>query len=323
MQNSKGSYEKTALLIAGLIAIGTAGYLIWDSQSFPERLQTRAVKASNELNPPPFEKVNNTIARLTQKITWTAPTRVNKPIPLNKSVLLVLKGDQLFDLFVETPVYREPMTNAFLVKYDLPDLLSPNVGALDADQDGFSNEEEFLKNTNPRDPNDRPPVTDKLFLKQRITHDYILKLNSSASPFQIQRIAPEPKASKFANLGEEFGFERGVVRFKLESFEQKIVPDPKTGEKDVSELTMTDLATDKKFVLVRGVDHNLAEYEAELEFRLGPPPYSPRQVKKDDTFQIPGFGVTYKLLEIEEDGATIAPVKADGSLDTPITIKRS
>jgi hypothetical protein len=104
-------------------------------------------------------------------------------------------------------------------------------------------------------------------------------------------------------------------------FVSKKIPDPAVGEKDVSELTMTDLATNQTFKLIRGTEHNLAEYEAEFEFRLLNQ-VETRTVKKGETFQIPGIGVTYKVLEIEETKASIAPVKEDGSLGEPLTVPK-
>jgi hypothetical protein len=184
---------------------------------------------------------------------------------------------------------------------------------------------EFTKNTNPRDPASHPPVTDKLFLKQRITHDYIVKLNSSSPPFQIQRITPEPKKSVFKSPGDEFGFDRDAVRFRVISFEKKEINAPPTGTKDVSELTMLDMSTNKEFKLIRGEEFNLAEYEAEFEFVLLNKVLNTverRTVKKGENFQIPGVGVTFKVLEIEETKAVIAPVNADQTPGAPLTIPK-
>jgi len=149
-------------------------------------------------------------------------------------------------------------------------------------------------------------------LKRRITFDYIIKLNSSSPPYQVQRLKPEPKRSVFVSPGDEFGFDKDVVRFKVVSFEAKKVDDPTVGEKDVSELTMLDKASNKEFKLVRGSETNLAEYEAEFEFLLGDRPT--RTVKKGDTFQIPGIGDTFRLLEIEETSAVIQPVDGGESI---------
>ncbi len=322
MQNKNGNYEKGLLIAAALITMGVVGYLIWDSQSISDRLILRSGTSKNDLNPPPTSGVTAVFQRLTEKVTWVSPVIKGKAVPLNKSIILMQKGDDLYDLQVEDKVLREPMTNAFLIKNDLPNIESPNVGALDPDNDGFSNVEEFSANpqTNPMDAASHPAETQKLFLKQRITHDYKIKLNSSSPPYQVQRTTPEPKASKFVSPGDEFGFDKNIIRFKAIGFEEKKVKDPTVGEKDVSELKCLDLSTKKEFVLIRGTETNLAEYEAEFEFRIGTPEV--RKVKEGETFQIPGIGKTFKVISIEENQAVIVPVDGGKPVGDPITVKK-
>ena len=87
--------------------------------------------------------------------------------------------------------------------------------------------------------------------------ELIIKLNSSAPPYQVSRVKPEPKVSKFVSVGDEFAFGRGVVRFKVEKFEKKTVPDPALRERDVSEMTLIDLTTKQRFKLVRVVEYRV------------------------------------------------------------------
>ncbi|HCN76155.1 MAG TPA: hypothetical protein DIT13_03045 [Verrucomicrobiales bacterium] len=320
MQKKNGNYEKVLLGVCALVAVGIAGFLVWQSQQFEERLTRLQASSKNDPGQPPTEIVKATIQRLVEKVSWVSPVIKGKPVPLNKSVRLVLKGDQLIDLMTEEVQLRPPMPNSFIVANDLPNYLFANFGDLDADEDGFSNLEEFNAKTNPKDSGSHPPVTDKLFLARRITHDYIIRLNSTSDPFQVQRILPAPDrpVSKFVSVGADFGFEKGSERFRTIKFEKKTIPDPSVGEKDVSELTVLDKATNKEFVVAKGTDTNLAEYEAEFEFLLGK--RQTRVAKKGETFQIPGIGQTFRLLEVEEDHAVIQPVE-EGS--KPITIRKA
>lgn len=323
MQKKNGNYEKTILILAALLAFGAVGFMIYDSQSLPDRLAIKTVSPKSNLNPPPTETVNQVLKRLMEKVTWISPEINGKPVPLNKSILLLQKGDQLFDLQVADPVLRPPMTNEYLVKNDLPGIESPNVGDLDPDNDGFSNLEEFTQKTDPRDDKSHPPVTQKLFLKSRITHDYIIKLNSSSPPYQVQRLKPEPKASKFVSPADEWTFDKGNApsRFKALEFTTKMDKNPTTGlETDVSELKCLDLSTKREFVLVKGKETNLADYEAEFEFRIGTPEV--RKVREGETFQIPGLGDTFKVLSIEENQATIVAVEGLNPKGDPITVKK-
>jgi hypothetical protein len=322
MLKKNGNYEKVLLIVAALLAAGVVTFTILDSQGLSDRLAIKQASSPNNLNPPPTERVKSVLARLMEKVSWISPVINGKPVPLNKSILLLQKGDQLFDLQVPEPALRPPMTNEFLVKNDIPNIESPNVGSLDPDNDGFSNEEEFTAKTNPRDEHSHPPVTQKLFLRQRITHDYKIKLNSSSPPYQVQRIAPEPKASKFVSPGDEFGFDKNAAaRFKALTFTQKLEKSPTTGlETDVSELKCVDISTNKEFVLIKGQETNLADYEAEFEFRIGTPEV--RKVREGETFQIPGLGVTFKVLSIEDSQAVIVPVDGKNPSGESITIKK-
>jgi hypothetical protein len=331
MQNSQGSYEKTILILCSLAALGAAAYLVLQSKGFEESLTLPSGASANNPNPPNVQGVQDAIDTIKKKYSWVSPVRNGKPVPLNKSVLLVMKDGGLFDLTLPEPKFREPMTNVFLVgdrtktppEEQLPHLFSPNVGDLDADNDGFSNLEEFEAKTNPRDANDLPPLTNKLFLKQRISHDYMVKLVSGdGKTFQVQRLEPQPRASKFVALNEEFGFERGVTRFKVLSAEKKQFQHPTLGPMDAQVLKIKDLSTNKEFELTeKGDEVNLAEYEAVFEFQ-----WKTRSkiagVREGKTFVLPGVVKTYHILKLEDSKAIIAPDQGGKPSSQTIEIKQ-
>lgn len=319
MQNSQGNYEKVILTISSLLAIGAAGFLIFQSSAFEDSLLLPQGASRNDLNAPDNAAVVTGIDTLKKKYAWLSPDRSGKPVPLNKSVLLVMKGGELFDLLLPEPQLRPPMTNLFLTgdrtqnppEAELPNIYSPNVGDLDADNDGFSNLEEFTAKTDPRSDSSMPPLTNKLVLRQRISHDYILVLKGgSDGTFQIQRLQPS-KGSVFKPLNEEFGFDKGVTRFKLLEAQKQTIQHPTLGPMEAYVVKALDLSTNKPFELVQGKETNLAEYEAELEFR-----WKQRQpipgVKEGKTFQLPGLGKTYHIWKLEENKAVISPLGSDG-----------
>jgi hypothetical protein len=318
MQNKQGNYEKTILIISSLLAIGVAVFLILESQGFEESLILPQGFSKNDLNAPASQKVTDATETMKKKYSWLSPVRNQKAVPLNKSVMLVMKDGKLFDLLLPEPMLREPMTNLFLTgdqtksppEAQLPDIFSPNVGQLDADNDGYSNLEEFTAKTDPRDASSMPPYTDKLFLTKRISHDYILMLKGgSEGTFQIQRSVPT-RGSVFKPINEEFGFDRNTLRFKILSSSQKTIQ-TKFGPKEAFVLKMYDMSTKKEFELEEGKEVNLADYEAEFEFR-----WKKRHViigiKEGATFQLPGLGKTYYILKLEENKAIISPLGSDG-----------
>ena len=319
MQNSQGNYEKVILTISSLLAIGAAGFLIFQSSAFEDSLLLPQGASRNDLNAPDNAAVVTGIDTLKKKYAWLSPDRSGKPVPLNKSVLLVMKSGELFDLLLPEPQLRPPMTNLFLTgdrtknppEAELPNIYSPNVGDLDADNDGFSNLEEFTAKTDPRSDSSLPPLTNKLVLRQRISHDYILVLKGgSDGTFQIQRLQPS-KGSVFKPLNEEFGFDKGATRFKLLEAQKQTIQHPTLGPMEAYVVKALDLSTNKPFELVQGKETNLAEYEAELEFR-----WKQRQpipgVKEGKTFQLPGLGKTYHIWKLEENKAVISPLGSDG-----------
>lgn len=315
----RNNYEQVILILLASAAILGSGWLIYQSLGFGDTLQTNTVSPKKDLGEIPIEQVRAAINHaVTPTQPWTAPTRSNKPVPLNKSVLLVLKDEQIYDLFLEEPQLRPPLTNAFLRDYDLP-YKYPNVADLDTDNDGFSNLEEFEGKTSPKDARKHPPITNKLFLVQRIAKDYRVMLKSTNSPFQVATPDDTKRKNWFVE-GEGKSFGTGE-RFTAVKFERKVVPDPRVGEKDVSELTVKDNVRNNEAVLIKDVETNIADYSAELEFRLKS--ISSWKVEKDGVFRIPGYpDTTFKLIDIQESDAVIAPVAADGTTGTPIPIKK-
>jgi len=317
--NDKSNYEKVILSIAAIAAIGGSGWMIYKSMGFADTIQTETVAKKSDFGEIPIDQVKTAINNaVTPTKAWTQPTIKNKAVPLNKSVLLVLKDEQIFDLYQEDNQLRPPLTNEYLRLNNLP-YQHPNVAELDSDSDGFTNLEEFEGKTNPANPSSHPPITDKLFLVQRTAKDYRVMLKSPSSPYQVSTPDDLKRKNWFVGgPGDSFG---GDNRFTVVNFERKVVPDPTIGERDVSELTVKDNVRNTDLVLVKDVEANQADYSAELEFRLKN--RSTIKVAKDGLFRIPGFdATTYKLLEVEEDGAQIAPVGADGTPGQAIPIKK-
>ena len=344
MATTEANYDKILLAVAALLALGGAGYIYTLSGSFSQKLAVP--KGANRNDFPDTEGAKTGLIAAKQNLDttfdWVSPVKNGKPVPLNVSIPVVLKDGVLYDMFTENPPLRPPMTNKFLRENEL-DFLSPNVAELDPDHDYFNNLEEFNKQTNPKDPKSLPPITDKLYFVGRKQHDYILTMQSPEAPWLIKLNKPDaapppppapppgnasddakaapappppraaPAASAFVQpqFPFDFGCEKNAPpRFTATGFTPK-----KDGNKDLSELAVTDKSTGAKFVLTYKVPYNLAEFEAELEYRIGDTQVF--TVKKGGTFRIGGIAATYILLDVTDESATIAPVGADGKPGTP------
>ncbi len=320
----KSNFEKTLLAIMAVLALVVAGFLIYLSQGFADTLVLAPVKPKQEMGEVPLQKVEDATQLLLKSFNWVSPTINKKPVPLNKSIPLIKKGDVLYDLYVEEPKLRDPITNLFLIEHTLENILSPNLGDLDQDEDGFTNAEEFAGNTSPRDPLKHPPFTNHLFLKQRVADDYIIKLNSSIDPYQVVLTAPRRDSAYIQPpLPKPFGFRDPVTRqvnerFVAESFVKK--EEPNTA-RDLSELTVTDKSSNATFILIKGVDKNLAEYYAEFEYRHKEV-FPTIKVKKGELLRLPGVGATYKVIDIEETKAVISELDASGKEGPKLEINR-
>ncbi|MBL9118240.1 MAG: hypothetical protein JNJ83_24760 [Verrucomicrobiaceae bacterium] len=310
--------------VAAAACIGVCGYLFYTKGDFDSQFTTRPVTKGQEFGEIPLRRVEDARKRLLEVFHWEPPIKSNKPVPLNKSVLIVLKEGELIDMFLENPPLREPMTNEYLRKYEL-DALAPNVSELDPDGDGFSNLEEFVLKTNPKDSDPThkdavPPAKNKIYFVSREQDDYKLILGSSSMPLQVRRTFPIPaKADYVEALPQDVEFELGsVARFQALNFTPKKVPDPRLGEKDVSELTLLDRSTNSEVVLVFREEKNLASYKAKIQFRLKT--VQERVVKKGDIFRFEGVPSSFRLEDVTETGATISEQDASGAWGQPWAI---
>jgi hypothetical protein len=315
MARKDNNFDKNFLIFAAIAAVGGGAWLYTMKGSFAEQLNTDKATRKNEFPEVPTAEVIKASDILRKAYAWESPMIAGKAVTLNKSVPVVLQGGKLFDMFVEEPQLRAPMTNKFLREHQL-DYLSPNVGDLDPDEDGFTNLEEFNGQTNPRDAKSKPALENKLYFVNRVQDDYILKLLNKIMPAQVKRMAPAPQKSVFIDTTPKtFGFDpTSQERFQATAFATK-----KVGDKEVAEMTLVDNATKETFVLVYGEDKNLAEYQAELEFRLNV--VTKIKVKKGDTFYLPNVATKYLLQDVTETEALVVPIGSDGNPSKPFQVK--
>jgi hypothetical protein len=91
MQQSSGPFEKIILGVAVAGALGTAAMLYLSTQSFGEGLGVANIAPKSNLNPPDTKAITDAIGTISKRYTWASPVINDKPVPLNKSVLLVKK----------------------------------------------------------------------------------------------------------------------------------------------------------------------------------------------------------------------------------------
>jgi len=176
-----------------------------------------------------------------------------------------------------------PITYGWVKKYGL-DPANPADADADFDNDGFTNLEEFLANTDPTDPKSHPPIETKLELvgivskpvglifmdSMRMSDDtYRCNVKDAQGDTFTLRITeddPEPHS-----MGDRFLKTHGYKAVALEILSVKR-PDPMRGEGatrdvDVSKLTLLRVKDGTRIVLTRD-DPNASEVFATLALPL-------------------------------------------------------
>jgi hypothetical protein len=207
----------------------------------------------------------------------------------------------------------EPIDNQWFMDFSLP-LLDTNVPFGDPDGDGFLNEDEWLGKTDPNNKDSHPPYYTQLFLKNWLKQAFRLKFQAyDGDPkkdkpeditFQINPLDAGAR-SQFRKLGEMVE----GTKFKVVKFEFKEVPDPNSGTKEVSELTVVNTETGDNVVLIYNKVVDSPNQFAQFEYFWNKKHGEAGQVfvvpKLKEFVLQPNIDQKYKLLDVNEAGALI------------------
>jgi hypothetical protein len=323
-------YHRILLALFGIGAIAVAAVLSMSALSFGRQFEQRDIPPGDEIGIDPPAAILDAANRFTQRVGWEPPHINNKDVPLFTSVLLVQRGEKIYDLLDpnEDPL-RPPMTNAFLLKHDL-DYRRSDVAELDPDNDGFTNLEEFfggiakvgdgatLESTDPRDPTSHPPFTDKLRLVDRLEEPYIIRwAGASGDAFNLRRPEPAPQRMAYGlRPGDLFFKEEGSPeheRFLLEKSDKREVQAQGGITREVWVLTIRDRKWDENFTLEERGEADRPVVTAVFRDELGG--LETFGVRKGETFALQREpDVSYKVVDVNEQEALISPVGSEAEL---------
>ncbi len=253
--------------------------------------------------------------------------RCTKAIPENSTVCpacLSPLGDQVIP--PETKIYGDniPITYEWVMKHNL-NPTDASDAEKDFDNDGFTNLEEFLAGTNPRDAKSFPPIESKLLLKNIVSkpvglvltgaslmpgNTYKCQVNDSVRTYFIVPTEDDAKrGSGDKDLLTKHGYK--ATHFEKRS-EKRETP---TGLRDVdtSILTILRVADGTKIQLVQDVVAN--EDIATLEMPLDKQTFD---VAKGATFTL--RGTEFLVIEIDSRQQTV--VIENKTTGNPLTVKR-
>ena len=236
--------------------------------------------------------------------TTVVESRGDTPeLPGDPSPAPALAADQLAKLSDEDSA----QLNAWWKKYNL----DPNDGAqlvADSDGDGYSNREEFLADTNPRDPNSLPGVMEGVAMKT---------LNEVPVPMILREV----KAGK-ARIQHTDGTEETIAAgatpkgttFKVKQVKSKVTPDKHGVWTDMSQVTLENPETKETVFLVRDLPARSSQTHAVIAGSDG----IEQKIHHDQEFTLAAFpGKKFKVVDLRADQVVVQVVGEKTTLTIP------
>ena len=290
------NFDKAILMIASIALLACCGLIISSVLSFPDHFTGR-----NSPKPP-----DNAIKPLLTGALTAASEKLKSPqnwLGHDGSLLVsrpyVLVDGALIDPLEGNKNLHEPIKNSWLIKHDLP-YWESTIKVQDPDEDRFSNLEEYLAGTDPRDKNSLPPFYTKLRLSRFISKPFRLIFTGTPDDGQTFTVNARDRGGRTRFL--EKGQMIEETPYKVISYEKKIELKNEI-EIDVSTLTIENTHTGQKIVLVANREANDPTSYAEFLYLYDNSKFT---VRKDDEFALPPeTDRKYKLIDISKKEAVI------------------
>lgn len=197
---------------------------------------------------------------------------------------------------------------AWFRKYGL-DPKDPAMLDADSDGDGFSNREEFLAGTNPRDPNSMPGMLDGIVMKE---------LKEVRIPVILREVkGGKARVQRLDTPGME-EWEQGTnvkgLPYRVTAVKQEVKADKHGVFSDVSQVKIENLDTKESSVLIRDLPARSSETHAIL---MGPDGI-PKSVHVDEVIELPGQkDKKFKVIELRPDQVVIEEIGTRRPLTIP------
>lgn len=223
MEWIKAKYDRLLLGVFGIIAVVVGGLLVMKEMSFrkqfpvrpdpPERNEDKGSKDS-------ADKLAAAEVRLKEPAVVKPPVVNNVPVSLFVSapVIKLANASEAVPIFGSEPI-RPPIANEWFYQWDL-DITRADIAQIDSDGDFYSNTEEFLAKTNPKDKTSTPPFWAKLTYVQCVEDPLTLRFNTfvSKDEMSIRRTEPSDKAFNVLELkvGSSFPVEKNSPEMRFQ-----------------------------------------------------------------------------------------------------------
>ncbi len=292
----RNNFEKAALIVAAVALLACCLLVISQVRAFPRHFvgQNSAKPADNTIKPLSIDALAAASEKVGSPQAWTGhegSLLVSRPYVLVDGALIdPLEGDKNL---------HEPIKNSWLIRYDLPYWQS-NIKDQDPDEDRFSNLEEYLAGSDPREKNSVPPYYTKLRLARFISRPFRLIFTGSPDDGQTFTVNTRERGgrTRFVQVGQMI---EGTP-YKVISYEKK--SDIKNEiEIDASLLRIENTQTGQQIALVANQEANDPTSFGEFLYVYDNSKFT---VKKDDEFALsPEPERKYKLIDISDQEALI------------------
>lgn len=332
MDRIKAHYDRYLLALAGVVLAGLSLVLAMNAGGLGEQFTPAPLRADGE----PFAEDGGIVrlrsdrADMEQRQNW-----VEGRGSLFVSRVYLLRDGNLVDI-LESDIELFPgISNAWILEHDL-DYTDPGLPAADPDEDGFTNLEEFMAKTNPRDPASRPALWTKL----RLIDSKIDKLRvrfmslptGSTKEVSINTISAE-NPQELSGSTRFYRSEAGQNKIVLversadgqeveqptplvfESAEIRREFNPSTNaEEDIPFIVLRNTADGKEIEMRRGEVKDSPYSLATLQdTRPGGETF---QLRSGETFVL-NDDETYKLVDVTEGKAIIATLSTEEQHEIP------
>ncbi len=290
----KKRYDRFTLLLAAIILLAMAAFVYLRTGSFGQQFELQTGNPNAQPPTKDTEALNAALNQLQQPTPWEAREEADPSLFRAKTHLVLPDENKLVKVDPESDItIYDPITLRWILKYDLP-LEDDRLPRMDPDDDDFTNQEEFLAETDPTDPASHPPYTRRLFVKEVISNPdfFTFAAKPAADTFQINR---EGRRSQFVQTGSII---EGSA-WKLIEYTEKMTERPGRAPLDESELTLENTVTSETATLVKGKRTNLGDFTVVLEYLWkGDQEF---RLKEDGTFNLPPDNDSFVVQEIQQD----------------------
>ena len=304
--NLQDQYEKILLLVFGLVALVVSGLLVFKSMGSEVDSNSSGGsggKAQKEKTAKP-QMVSSAIELLNTETVWETPTKKEqsgsgggKPHPFAASNPILKKGEANFDMQNRDPSLPKlwpPVDNWWWYQYEDLDPTSATCLLDDPDQDGFTNEAEFLNKTDPTDETSKPDWPTAVELVERVELEYEFRVNYINPEVQFSRILPTRRVW-FLKPGTKDDT-TGDGRFRVTD----VIPAGPDSIKQPAQIVIQDNARDDgnplKVAAIRQTTVR-PEYQALLRFNISGDEVT---AKKGQPFTFPGLEYELTVTKITE-----------------------